>query len=350
MVGAALVACGVDPSVDPAGPADPVETLSAPGPYAVGYREESVTWSDPLLDAGTRTLRLAVWFPTDAEAGPPVKYDGVFDAPGVLGGVDPAAGPHPLAVFSHGHQGFAESSGFLAVHLASHGWWVVSPDHTGNTTFDPPDRETEIYWARPVDLSAVLDHAEQTLELDGTTVAIGHSFGGYTVHGLGGAASAIDALAPGCADGSDGSEFCSTMTDALADRFRAGFGDPRVAAVIAMAPGDYRLYGEGLAAIDVPELLMTGGLDPGTDGDPIWAALDDPDDRRVTLPTAAHNTFTDFAAALDPDGAIDPDEGHRIIGAYALAFAEVHGRLDPFGAGILDGTDPVSDLAAITAH
>lgn len=341
------IGCGPETPPDPGPDVDPLALLSEPGPFAVGYREESVSWTETGLQDEPRTNRLAVWFPTDAESGSEVRYQGAFPAPGVLGDVEPAPGSHPLVVFSHGHQGFAENSSFLMTHLASHGWWVLAPDHTGNTTFDDGSRETAIYWQRPLDLRAVVDHAEETLDLEGELVVVGHSFGGYTVHGSAGAEYAIDTLAPACADGTDTSEFCSTMTDAQADRFRAGLGDDRIAATVAMAPGDWRLFGDGLAAIDVPELLMTGGLDPGRDGDPIWDDLDGDQDLRIDIPTAGHNGFTDFSGALDPVGAIDPEEGFRIVRTYVLAFVRRHGLGDEVGAPLLDGTTEVSPLAQI---
>lgn len=348
-----LLVCGsacTDPELPPEPAVDPLVLLSEPGPWGVGWREESVTWTEPGLQDTPRTDRLSVWFPTEAETGDEVRYQGAFPAPGILGGVAPVAGPHPLAVFSHGHQAYAESSGFLMAHLASHGWWVVSPDHTDDTTWDGDERETAIYWQRPLDLVAVLDHAEETLPIAGDPVLIGHSFGGYTAHALAGAVFAIDTIAPACADGTDDSPFCSTMTDAQADRFRTGFADDRFAAVIAMAPGDWRLFGDGLGAIDVPELLMTGGLDPGADGDAIWADLDGAHDVRVDIPTAGHNGFTDFSGALDPPGSIDPEEGFRIVRTHALAFARMHGLGDEVGAPLLDGSIAVSPLAETTVR
>lgn len=351
---ALLLAAGCSGPADPGDTGvapDPIALLSEPGPFAVGFRLETVSWTEPPLQAEPRTLELAVWYPTDATTGAPVRYAGLLDAPGVLGDAPPAAGPHPLVVFSHGHMGYAENSSFLAEHFASHGWWVLAPDHLGNTTFDGGARETAIYWQRPLDIAATLDHAEATLPLAGPVVAIGHSFGGYTVHALGGATYAIDAIAPACADGTDTSEFCSTMTDAQADRFREGFLDPRIDAVIAMAPGDWRLYGDGLAAIDRPELLMTGGLDPNPDSPLFWAGLDGADDRWVQIPTAGHNAFTDLSGALDPAGAIDPEEGFRIVRTYALAFARSRAEGDPVGEGLLDGTLALSPLAeVVTAH
>lgn len=340
-----LAACQDPPPRRPE-PLDAVATLSEPGPYAVGYREESVTWTGA-LDADARTLRLAAWFPTEAETGLPVRYLDLFDAPGVLGGASPVGGPLPLAVFSHGHQGYAENSSFLAVHLASHGWLVLAPDHTGNTTFDDPTRTTDIYWERPMDVSAVIDHAEATWDTTGEVGVLGHSFGGYTVHAVGGATYDPAVLAA-CADGSDTSEFCSTMTPSQQVLFVDGFADARVQAIVAMAAGDYRLFGAaGVRAIGLPDLVMEGGLDPG-DADEYVAALDGADDRHLFVTDAGHQAFTDYSGLLgDPEGAIDPEEGWRIVRTYALAFLRVHVLGEREWQGILDGSDPVSALAAI---
>lgn len=330
-------------------PFDPLAFHSAPGPWQVGYREEAVTWEDDLLDA-PRPLRLAVWYPTDDTDGDPVRYDGLFVDDEVLGNATPSDGPLPLVVFSHGHQGFAENSSFLMRHLASHGWLVAAPDHTGNTTFDGPDRTTEIYWERPLDLRAVRDHVAAAFDTTDELAAIGHSFGGYTMQAVGGATYAIDALLPACLDGTDTSSFCSTMDDAQADRFREDLSLDGVRAIVAMAPGDYRLFGaDGIAAIDVPELLLTGGNDPSTtsDGDLVWAAL--PADTRAGfhVPTMGHQGFTDFSGSIgDPPGSIDPAEGWRIVDTVVSAFLDWRVRGDDRGVPLLDGTIEVSPLAA----
>src|SRR5262249_37053074 len=58
-----LTACTGTPPADE--DVDPVALLSEPGPYAVGYRVESVSWTEDGLQDEPRTDRLAVWFPTD---------------------------------------------------------------------------------------------------------------------------------------------------------------------------------------------------------------------------------------------------------------------------------------------
>jgi predicted dienelactone hydrolase len=346
-----LAACTPDPiPPEPTGPAfDPLAFHQSAGAWNVGYREESVSWSDPLLD-DPRPLRLAVWYPTDDDTGGSVSYSGFFPDPSVLGDAAPAPGPLPLVLFSHGHQGFAENSAFLMRHLASHGWLVAAPDHTGNTTFDGPDRTTEIYWERPLDLAAVQAHVADGWEVTDELAVIGHSFGGFTVHAAGGAPFAMDTLLPACLDGTDDSAFCSTMDEDQAERLREDFALPGVRATVAMAPGDFRLFGsEGIAAMQVPELLLTGGLDGSTasDGDLVWEAL--PEGKAgVHVPTMGHQGFTDFSGTLgDPPDTIDPEEGWRIVRTFVSAWLDWKVRGDDRGAEVVRGATEVSPLATV---
>ena len=124
--------------------------LTLTGPHAVGYRQSEVRYPDPTTGR-LRTLRLALWYPSLDESGESATYLDVFEDADVWIGASHAPGPWPLALFSHGHQGYAENSSFLMAHLASHGWVVAAPDHTGNTTFDGASRTSAIYLQRPRD-------------------------------------------------------------------------------------------------------------------------------------------------------------------------------------------------------
>jgi predicted dienelactone hydrolase len=346
-----LVACTASDS-DTDAVFDP-QSLADDGPYTVGYREDTVTYDHPIA-GGERSLRLAVWWPSDDVTGTEVRYDLAFPAPGVFGNAGVAAGgPFPLIVFSHGHQGFAENSAFLMRHLASHGFVVVAPDHTGNTTFDGSDRVTAIYAERPLDISSVLDWVEALPGSDplaghttGPITAIGHSFGGYTMMALAGA-TYDPAVIAACADDPSGS-YCSEMDSYAGTLFAGGFRDDRIIAITAMAPGDFDLFGaDGVGAIGIPAFHMTGGLDPNPDNESYWAALQGGPNRRLNLPTAGHQAFTTFSGSVgDPEGAIDPETGWRIVNAYSLAW-EWRVRGDERGAAVLDGDVAISDLAAI---
>ncbi len=346
----ALTACGK--GADTAAVAeDVVDVLTARGSYGVGYVAGEVVYPDPVV-AGDRSLRLAIWYPTDATSGVPVdKYGGLFpaeedvwDAPAVAAG-----GARPVFVFSHGSQAYAEAASFLMTHLASHGWLVVAPDHTGNTTFDGADRTTAIYLQRPRDISAALDHLEALPASDpiaalvgGPIVAAGHSFGGYTIHALAGATYDVDGA---CAEDPGGS-FCAQMTPEIQAELEAG---ARLAAVVSMAPGDEEKFGAGLGAIDRPILHMTGALDDPARNDLVWAGLQGvAGARRVDVAEGGHNLFTDFSGSLDSPGElIEPEEGWRIVRAYVLA-AALEATGDGSVAAVLDGSVPVSELATLT--
>ncbi len=151
---------------------------------------------------------------------------------------------------------------------------------------------------------------------------MGHSFGGYTLHGLAGATYDPSVVAD-CLDGTDTSAFCSTTDDEQAAYFDGDLlADARVDGVVPMAAGDHRLFGADLADVDASVLRMSGGLDDAApQGESTWADLDGADDVFVHLPAAGHNAFSDFAGALDPPGVVDPEVGWRIVRAYGLAAA-----------------------------
>lgn len=340
---------------------DLARTLVSPGPHGAGYVETEVSYADPVAGlpgeeaAGSRTLRLAVWYPSSEETlGEEIRYGGVFLGDDVVEGAawaEAPAGGFPVAVYSHGHQGYAEASSFVAAHLASHGWVVLAPDHTGNTTFDGSDRETAIYIQRPHDLSAVLDAALEGelsalggAELDaGAVVALGHSFGGYGLFAAAGA-SYDAALQAECLSGADTSAYCSTMTEAHAEVLATGFSEPRVAAWLPMAPGDFRLFGAaGLAELETPVVLLSGELDPQVGDNPMqyWEALKQggtAEHRHLEILGGGHQTFTDFSGSLeDFEGLISAEEADPVVLGTVLAAARLHGQGDATVQPVLDG-------------
>lgn len=327
-------------------------------PHRVGYRTGSLTY-DPPDGSAARTLRVAYWYPTADTTGDEVRYLNFVPAPGVLGGAAPTGGAAPVVVFSHGNTAFAEQSVFFTEFLASHGFLVVAPDHTGNTVGQPID--VSIFHWRPSDISAVIDHLESlpadeplsTLVSDDIAVT-GHSFGGYTTLAVGGAAWAVDALLLYCQTGSIPLGGCDALiaNEAL---YRAGFLDPRVDALVSMSPGVVGVFGaSGVAQIAIPTLLVTGALDKTTtnanDGDPAWAQLSGSrDSLRLDFATAGHFTFSDACAlpiAIGEDdgcgaGFIEPAQAHAAINAYALAFLRLHLLGDDSGSALLSGDERI---------
>lgn len=337
-----LLAC-TPPDADTGEPVDLVTLVTNPGPHHVGYQESSLTYGNAAAGED-RTLRLAAWYPTDDDSGPEASYfNGSIPAKGVIDGAEITKDTHPLAVFSHGHQGYAESTAFLMEHLATHGWVVLAPDHTGNTTLDGDNRTTAIYHQRPRDITAVIDAAPDlgfSVTSD-NVFAMGHSFGGYTMFALAGGRYDTS-MCPSTA-----SSFCSTWSDDQAAMFNAGFLDERIAAFVAMAPGDGTLFfDDGLTGLG-PMLHMTATEDqgPGSEADLIWPQLADGTNRRVILDGAGHLSFTMFADQME-DVTMDRDEGFRIIDGYVLAWAWAS-QGDARGRALLDGEDAISEDASV---
>jgi predicted dienelactone hydrolase len=112
-----------------------------------------------------------------------------------------------LLVFSHDFDSLNTQSTLLMEMLASHGFIVASPEHTGSTgaaNSDPSDDETTAASHRVADVSLVIDAmlersatARDSFEgrVDGSRVGVvGHAFGGLTSLGTaaGWAGGAID--------------------------------------------------------------------------------------------------------------------------------------------------------------
>ncbi|MCZ6783999.1 MAG: dienelactone hydrolase family protein [Proteobacteria bacterium] len=184
----------------------------ARGEHPVGVR--SVDLKDPARD---RLLPLELWYPAAEEhrgqdlsdetrdhykwmaAAPEATQDAVRDA----APRGPRNGRFPLVVFSHGWGGHRRQTTHFCIHLASHGYVVASPDHTGNTMVDTmelfmkvqaggalPDAQ-ELMGGfianRPADASFVIDQAfagglgagAESIDADAIGMT-GHSFGGWT--------------------------------------------------------------------------------------------------------------------------------------------------------------------------
>jgi predicted dienelactone hydrolase len=333
-------------AADPATPEAWIDALAAAGPYQVGFRETSVTYTDKL--GQERTLRVDVWYPTNATSGAEASYlGGAIPAPGIWLEAEPAPGEFPLVLFSHGHQGGAENLSRTFDHMVTHGWVVVAPEHTGNTTFDLGERDTQIYWRRPTDVSATLDHVlgadPISAHLDGRILAVGHSFGGYTMWPLAGASWDVDDMLAKCVTDPDG--LCSTWTDDDEAIFRAGAADDRIQAFATLSSGDFdRFNAVGVGTVDRPMMLVTGDLDEGNPEKTAqyWDALPDGTYVRATLAHGDHQSYGDYAGSTSIPGThpdhLDGDRSRRItevlLGAWGAREVLGKSNLD----GVLDGS------------
>jgi predicted dienelactone hydrolase len=326
------------------GPVDPPDEL---GPYAVGH-----TTFD-LVDANRddRPLEIQAWYPADpADAvGENTLYtlvEDVFFLPSENAFDDlPVLDRFfmPLIVFSHGHGGINIQSVRLMEALASHGFVVVAPNHTGDTTFDESATFEESAVDRPLDISFLIDvMIDRTfdfgdpffLRINPAAIGVaGHSFGGYT---------------------------------ALA--MAAGYGgggvapDPRVKAIFPIAAVADFFTDEELASIEIPTLLLHGTEDEVVPIEPntirAFDLISSPFLYRVDIEGANHYHFANicdignaliaagippalwplpiigagalvepYAKTCTPD-AFPVEEATRLQNLYAVAFFRRHLRLD----------------------
>ena len=226
------------------------EDPEAPGPYAVGVTTMLIEdhARESLVGEGPRMLLTEVWYPATEETRELTKVDllSFFRGiqPGLVAGLmkmafgadllevnktirldavrdaHPADGKWPLILFSHGNGGMRSQALWWCEHMASHGYIVAAPDHTGNAGATIIDgklipindelREKSAV-ARPRDLSFLIDvftrfnkgadsRFYQRVDLEHIGVA-GHSFGGYTATRMADIDPRVDAIAPWAAVG-----------------------------------------------------------------------------------------------------------------------------------------------------
>jgi predicted dienelactone hydrolase len=222
--------------------------------FNVGYRV-----LDLRSGAGknSKTLTVAVWYPTAATPGRHTYGGPVNGVVAVDATPSDAAGHYPLLVFSHGYGGSGLSSVFLTERLAARGWIVAAPDHAdGHSAIrirtgrnERLDRRAFLQQAEQISRSDP-DHRDEYLyridemqqALDGMTaseqfgklidrrrIAVGgHSLGGFTALGL-----------------------CGTLADRRDDRIKAVL-------LFSTGAGGYFFRESELARVTVPLLYLFG--------------------------------------------------------------------------------------------
>jgi predicted dienelactone hydrolase len=381
------------------------------GPFLAGMR-------DLVIEDADRPLDITVWYPALHPDDQLESFDYIWNGRPLWAGEalrdaqpDTSHAPYPLVIFSHGLGGFRFQSAFLMEHLASYGFVVMAADHPGSTLADmlPADLEFnedtlrdlwqgsgEFDWEdigttidqgtdlvadtfasfalRPFDVLRQLEYAD-TLTADGGLLAgvidtehvavMGHSFGGYTALGSGGACLDFDALEDWCRDpeevifdpAADPAFSTSSASRSLTlfscsvrfagrqiarergmrrvpDGLWPPTTDPRIQAVIALAPWNVPAYGpNGLATLTVPTMIQVGSADsaapPGRDAYAAYVGVGSVDKALVVFDGADHLIFINSCFG-ENDPAWDMDAAHVLIDHFATAFllATLYGDAD----------------------
>ena len=338
-------------------PARAESTFERLGPHPVGVR--TLVLVDPSrhdeYTRGDRALLTEIWYPADerARGAAPTSFLEFFgehrEAAARFvehfgGQIDEVnrrfkvvavrdaplrKGVYPLLIFSHGNGGVRHQNATLMDHLASHGYIVAAPDHTGNAGVAalpggavPYDREGRSRSAkdRPLDVSFLITRFLEESSRDSGWLGgaidsrkigvLGHSFGGFTAT-------------------------------------RVADTDERVRAVLAMTFA----YGQGTP---VPAMLMLGERDRTVKaaGNALirtyYTACRGPK-YLLSFPRGGHFTFTDmdriapdFGDGIGKDrktgeAFLPMEEARKRIKAYGLAFFDRHLKEDSDAARFLEG-------------
>src|SRR5205085_1608099 len=154
---------------------------------------------------------------------------------------------YPVLIHSHGLMAWPGSDFHIADYLASHGWVVIEPQHTGNTFTDtPPTLPLAIYLQRPLDVRAALDLAGMMPpgdllagKLDLHHVAMsGHSHGTYTTWVVAGTKFDTALIQADCDKGG-----VTGCTPTLVAAFNDDLSDPRPLGLVPFSGGGLGYFG-----------------------------------------------------------------------------------------------------------
>ncbi|MCC6805202.1 MAG: alpha/beta fold hydrolase [Anaerolineae bacterium] len=251
---------------------------------------------------------------------------------------------------------------FFTERLASYGFIVMAVDHPDDTALDALAGTideavmVESLALRPLDMLRLINYAD-TLNSDGGDFdglidvahigVSGHSFGGYTALAVGGARLDLSAPAESCApDAADQDIRCQLREHAAAiahlrgldvppDALMPATTDPRIGAVVALAPASGVFTDAGIASIPVPTMLIAGSadtvLDIARNAGAAYDALRVPK-ARVTLENGGHYLFVVGCEQFSPllvnaglfkacsDPVWDMERAHDLIDHFAIAF------------------------------
>lgn len=221
-----------------------------------------------------------------------------------------AVGRFPLLVMSPGNSGSPLALHDLATALARRGFVVVAVEHPGDNARDHSrlGASSNLY-GRPLQVSAAITAARTDVRLGaaldrGKVGVIGYSAGGETALILAGAEPDPARLQQHCAQYPDDNDACQYQGILRVDHAELGpQTDPRVGAVMLMAPLSLLFGRQSLAQVQVPALIYSGDHDQllmlERNAEALARKLPQPPDYRL-LQGAGHFVFM---APCDPQQA-----------------------------------------------
>lgn len=290
---------------------------------------------------GGGPMDAVAFYPSPSGAGPtsigPFDVDGARDAA-------VAAGRHPLVLLSHGNGGSLWGHHDLASFLAHRGFVVVTVSHPGDNFRDPSGAGgTGTIYGRPMQISAALDAVLRdpvlASRVDAARIGfVGYSAGGTTGLLLAGAKPDFQRLVAYCAARPRDHHVCvvgGRIRDDRPDLQPAA--DPRIQALVLMAPLGVVFPPAALSAVRIPVLIAVATRDqrvgPSENGLALAAALPGAEPV-LSVPQAGHFVFLAPCSARlarsAPELCTDPAGVDRVA-----VHADVNRAIDGFLAARL---------------
>ncbi|KTB60517.1 alpha/beta hydrolase family protein [Pseudomonas syringae] len=299
--------------------------------WSAGYHE--LTFPDPL---DSLPMQAIAFYPsTGSEQSSTIhgyRVEASEDAP-------IAMGRFPLLLLSHGNTGTPLALHDLATSLARQGFVVVAVIHPGDNDRDHSRLGSlSNLYGRPLQISEAISSAllDPMLSpyLNARQVGvIGYSAGGETALILAGAQPDLKRLRQYCLERPNDRDACKTQGELVADRDDLhAQADPRVGALMLMAPLSLMFGRHTLGDVHVPVLMYAGDDDQllaiDRNAEALARKLPQAPDYKL-LAGAGHFVFmapcSDEQRATapllcnDPDG-VDREDIHRTLSAEAVRF------------------------------
>ena len=272
----------------------PVMVQAEPGyHWSVGFHR--LSFLDPLDD---QPMRAIAFYPSREAEG--LTKLGSYEVEATEG-AKIAMGRYPLLMLSHGNTGTPLALHDLATSLARKGFVVVAVLHPGDNYKDHSRLGTlSNLYGRPMQISAAISATLADPELspyvhDDQVGVIGYSAGGETALILAGAQPDLDRLRRYCQERPEDRDACTTKGELIADRDDLEpAADPRIRALLLMAPLSLMFGRQTLADVHVPVLLYSGENDslvfPDKNADALARKLPVEPEFKV-IPGAGHFVF-----------------------------------------------------------